>query len=272
MNPEIMGILNLSPDSPVVSSIFKGDIERDLVDRAERMVEEGASYIDIGGNSSSSLAIEISPLEEEKRILEAVKILCDSGFQVSVDSWTPSILKKALDLGISVVNDISGGSNPEILNLIETYKPKYCVMHQITKPKMHYSVNQNFPHLIERIVKDLNNVGEYLISKGIPKKKIYLDPGFGFGRDGHSNMEILRHLEELKFLGYPILVSASKKAFLGEYLPNFNRSQKDPRLYEATLAFNLLLMLKGTSVLRVHDVKGIAIVRDVVKEFFNVKL
>ncbi len=262
---QIMGILNLSPESPVSKSIVKPE---NVLERAEQMVEQGAEIIEIGGNSSSSKARWISVEEELSRVIPFVKILTDSGFRVSVDTWRSNIAKAAIENGAWMINDINWGRDPGMLDIVAKKDIRYCMMYLRGEPKRHYLVDQSFTdNPIAEIKHYLYQTAARLQRLGKPADHIFIDPGFGFGKTPQTNMEILRNLHRLK--KYPLLISASRKKFLTYYFKTDHHDQSNPLLYEATIVFNTLALLTQPAIVRVHDIKAISIAKDIVTHYLE---
>lgn len=259
---QIMGIINLSPESPVKHSIIN---EQEIIQKAEEMLQDGAEIVEIGGNSSSSKAQDISEKEEEKRVIPVLRLLVETGFKVSVDTWRARIARLAIKHGAWMINDINWGRDEEMLKTVAKSDVKYCIMHMRGKPKKHYQVDQSFKNPIDEIKSDLEKVATRLHKLGKNKSDIYLDPGFGFGKSAKTNMQILKGLTHFK--EHPIMISASRKAFLTYLFKTEDHSQDNPDLYEATIAFNTLAMLAEPDIIRVHDVRAIAIAKDIVSNF-----
>ncbi len=259
-----MGILNLSPDSPVKHSVVKPEA---ILERAEKMIDEGAEIIEIGGNSSSSRARSISAEEELHLVIPYVKILADMGFKISVDTWRSNVAEAAIDAGAWMINDINWGREKGMLEAVSQSNVRYCMMYLRGEPKKHYLVDQSFTNPIEEIKQHLYKVADRLHALGKPNDRIFIDPGFGFGKSPQTNMEILQKLHQLN--RYPLLISASRKKFLSYYFKTDYHDQSNPELYEATIVFNTLAMLKNPAILRVHDVRAISIARDIMFHYLE---
>lgn len=260
-----MGILNLSPESPVKGSVVSADQAHS---RAEQLLDDGADIIDVGGNSSSSRAREILVDEEITRVIPIVRRLSSAGMRVSVDTWNWKVADAAIDAGAWMINDIDGGRDPRLVSTVVEGEVRYCIMHMRGRPKGHYEVNQTYTDVVSEVVGKLKIRAEGLERQGLKPDMIYLDPGFGFGRDGQTNLELLKGLERLKGK-YRLLVSASRKAFLTDLYKASRHDQYDDNLYEATIVFNTLLMLNQPDIVRVHDVRAISVTRDIVSSFLE---
>ena len=238
----LMGILNVTPDS------FSDGGQFNRLDaalrRAEEMVSEGADVIDIGGESTRPGHTPISDREEIDRIapaVEAVKARFD--VPVSIDTYKSSVAEAALQAGADLVNDIWGfRHDPEMATVTVRYNAACCLMHN-----RHEAVYRD---LLEDMLADLQGSVDLALEAGIPKDRILVDPGVGFGKTYEMNLEVLRRLEEFRRLGLPVLLGASRKSVIGLTLdlPATER-------LEGTLATTVLAVLKGCAFVRVHDVK-----------------
>lgn len=248
----IMGILNVSPESPVHSSVVKND---KALERANQMKAEGAQIIDVGGNSTSSKAPEISTNVERERVIPVIKHLVENGHIVSLDSWNPVIAREAAEVGLHILNDVNGLQKPEMIEVVRDFDLPVCIMHMKGDPKKHYEVDQTYKDITVDIKAWFDHRIANLVDQGLKKEKIIVDPGFEFGKKMSDNLQLLNELEEFKSYGLPVLVSASRKAFIAEAI-GLGRTQEGEGLLEATLAVQTLSAYLGANILRVHDVKN----------------
>ena len=262
----IMGILNLSPDSPVNRSVVSPE---NALERAYQLQNEGATIIDVGGNSTSSHALPISTEEEIARVIPAIEKLVQEGFLVSLDSWNPSVARKAAEIGVHLLNDVNGLQNDEMAAVAKDYQLPVCIMHMRGEPKKHYEVDQSYSNITNEIRDWFDNRLAELQSKGIKRENIILDPGFEFGKKMTDNLKLLSSLQLFKDFNLPILVSASRKAFIAEAI-GLGRTQKGEGLLEATLAVQTISSYLGADILRVHDVKSASYVVKFVNELKKV--
>jgi len=242
-----MGILNITPDSFSGDGIYE-DPEK-AVTCALRMVKEGASIIDIGGESSRPGSQPVNAKEELGRVIPVVKSLVECNVPISVDTYKPEVAREVLKLGADMINDITGLTNPKMTGLIADYEAGVVIMHMKGEPK----TMQNNP-IYERGV--MEEVKDFLASQivmaeeaGIDPESIVIDPGIGFGKTIHHNLEIIRKLASLKDLSKPIMVGTSRKSFIGKILD----LHVDQRL-EGTLATVVASAINGADIVRVHDV------------------
>ena len=245
----IMGIINCTPDS------FSGDGlcgSPDLIfEHAQQLVREGADIIDVGGESSRPQAKAVSLKVELRRVLPVVKMLAKKiKVPISVDTYKPEVAKAALESGAQIINDITGLRNPKMSGLIAKYGAGVVIMHMKGTPR-NMQKNPNYVSLMNDICGYLNAAVSRAENAGIKKEKIVIDPGIGFGKTLNHNLEILNKLEQLKVLGFPILVGVSRKSFVGKLL---NIATPAERIF-GTLGASVLAAGVGAKILRTHDVR-----------------
>ncbi|MDI6779579.1 MAG: dihydropteroate synthase [Bacteroidota bacterium] len=252
----IMGILNVTPDS--FSDGGKYFDSSKAVERALEMIEEGADFIDVGGESTRPGSEEISVDEELKRVIPIIKSLNQTiKIPISVDTTKSRVAEESLNAGAEIVNDISGFRfDPNMAEVAAKYKASVILMHIKDKPK---TMQQNpvYQNLIEEIYSYLLNGTKIAEEKGIDR--IFVDPGIGFGKNLEQNVEIFKRLSEFKKIGYPILIGPSRKSFIGNIL----ELPVEQRL-EGTAATVAISIINGANVIRVHDVKEMKRVAKVV--------
>lgn len=238
----IMGILNVTPDS--FSDGGKWNNLDNALKHAEQMIEEGASIIDVGGESTRPGHVAISEKKEIERVIPVIKRLKrEFDVPVSIDSYKPNVAAAALEAGADLVNDIWGLKHDEkMAELIAKAGVPCCLMHN--------RHNTDYVNFIADMKNDLRETISIAQKAGISKDKIILDPGVGFGKTYENNLTAINHLEELRELGYPILLATSRKSVIGLTLD----LPADKRI-EGTIATSVMGVLKGASFVRVHDVK-----------------
>jgi len=247
----IMGILNVTPDS------FSGDgIYQDAgkaVETAERLVEDGADIIDIGGESTKPGSEPVTIEEEIKRTIPVIKKLSKRiDVPISIDTSKSEVARFALENGASIVNDITGlGSDRKMISVVKEFNAKVVVMHIKGTPQT-MQANPEYGNLIQEIKDKLRTIIEKAVIGGIKKENIIIDPGIGFGKTLEHNLEILNRLFEFKELGLPILVGPSRKSFIGK----LTGAEPDKRIF-GTIASVAIAIKNGADIVRVHDVKEI---------------
>ncbi len=239
----IMGILNVTPDSFSDGGRFRR--LDDALKHAEEMIRDGADILDVGGESTRPGHTRITDSEETERVIPVIeKLKQEFDIPVSIDTYKSSVAKAALQAGADMVNDIWGLKyDKDMASVIAGYHAACCLMHNREEP-----VYQDF---LPDVLNDLRESVCLAKEAGIDGGKIILDPGVGFGKDYEMNLAVIRHLDCLQELGYPILLGTSRKSVIGLTL-NLPSDQRE----EGTLATTVYGMTKGCSFVRVHDVKA----------------
>lgn len=254
----IMGILNVTPDS--FSDAGKYLDTRNALDRAMKMIDEGADFIDVGGESTRPGADTVPINEELKRVIPVIeKLRLRTDIPISVDTTKSFVAEKALESGAVLINDISGlHQDVRIAEVAAKFNAGLILMHIKGNPKT-MQQNPEYDNLINEISSYLKTGVNISENKGI--NKIFVDPGIGFGKKLEHNIEIFKKLSEFKKLNYPILVGPSRKSFIGQIL----ELPVDERL-EGTAAAVAVAIMNGANVVRVHDVKEMKRVAKIVDE------
>ena len=250
--PRIMGILNVTPDSFSDGGELFRDHQVDtdaLLKRAESMVSAGADILDVGGESTRPGAERVCETEELDRVLTAVQAL-SSRIEtiISVDSSSPSVMRESASLGAGLLNDVRGFRRPGALEAAAKSGLAVCAMHMQGEP----GTMQNQPtygDVVEDIVAFLTRRLTELEAAGIPRDRILVDPGFGFGKTAEQNFELLARLESLQSIGVPVLVGLSRKSMISSVL---DRAPSE-RLF-ASVALATIAAERGARIVRVHDV------------------
>lgn len=244
-NTVIMGILNITPDSFSDGGKFN---ELDAaVNRAIKLVEDGAHIIDIGGESTRPGAEVVSEQEELRRVIPIIQTVSNVvDVPISIDTYKSEVAKQALDAGASIINDVWGAkADPEIANVAASYDVPIVLTHN--------RKNRDYNDFISDVLHDLEESILTCQRAGVLDEKIILDPGIGFAKTYEQNLEIIRHLDKLVELGYPVLLGTSRKSMIGAALD----LPAEERL-EGTQATVCYGMMKGCQMMRVHDVLQIA--------------
>ena len=259
---KIMGVINANDDSFFSGSRFKG---KNAIKAIEKMIEEGADIIDIGGVSSRP-GSEYPGVEEElNRVMPIIKEIFKAKLYdkvtFSIDSYAPKVIKFALDNGFKIVNDITGLQNDEVAKIAGEYKAKVCIMHIKGTPKD----MQNNP-FYEDVILEVDNYFEKRIKKAnsFGVEDIILDVGIGFGKRLEDNLKLLKHLSHFSRFGYELLIGASRKSMIDKIIP----TPVEKRL-PGTLAIHLMAINNGASIIRCHDVaehKQAIMVNEAIKE------
>lgn len=247
--PQVMGILNITPDSFYDGGKYQG--EEAWIAQTAKMLEEGADIIDIGAMSTRPGAQMITEEEEANRLIPAIKILKktfpDTLF--SMDTFRSSIARATVGYGADIINDIYGGTaDDQMAATIAELKVPYILMHIKGDPD-NMQDNPIDSGILTKVMNDLKQQVK-IFEKAGAGEHLILDPGFGFGKTVESNYELLRRMPELQELGYPLLVGVSRKSMINKILDT-----KPEEALNGTTALNMLALHNGASILRVHDVK-----------------
>ena len=248
----IMGIVNVSHDSPVVHSVFAPDDARAY---ALELVRRGAAIVDVGAQSTRTGARPMTAQEEIERVSPVIESLRAEGVPTSVDTWTPAVASAAARSGVSLLNDVTGLTDPEMVAVAVEYHLPVSVMHMRGTPQHHREVDQTYGDIASEVQAFLEERADALTAAGAGQ--VWLDPGFGFAKSPADNLALLRGLPALVATGRPVLISASRKGFLSQILGRGDQ-QDTEGLLEATVAFNSLAASAGVQVVRVHDVQEVA--------------
>src|SRR5580658_4226244 len=252
----IMGVVNATPDSFSDGGLYI-DAEKAVV-RAEQLLDEGASIIDVGGESTRPGATEpVSEEEERKRVLPVIRDLKRRrpAAVVSVDTYKASVARAAVGVGAEVVNDVSGFRwDPKMAKTLAELKVGAVLMHTRGRPEEWRSLPPiGDPVLM--VKRDMGQWAETAILAGIKRDRLVLDPGFGFGKRLEENYPLLAHFAELQQTGFPLLAGVSRKSFIGHMLAREGRDAAVAERLYGTLAAETALILKGAHIIRTHDVK-----------------
>jgi len=244
----IMGILNITPDSFYDGGRFSKPAA--AMDRAREMLDEGADWIDIGGESSRPGATPIGLKEETRRVIPVVKELAGRGVTLSVGTAKAALAERALGEGARIINDISAFSaDADMASVCARHKAFCVLMHMRGTPRTMQS-NTEYSDLTGEVYAYLERRVAFAVNRGIDKDKIILDPGIGFGKSVGGNIELIRNIDVFKKLGRPILIGASRKSFIGAVTndPHGDRMA-------GSLAVAAMAVMKGATIVRVHDVR-----------------
>jgi dihydropteroate synthase len=243
-----MGIVNVTPDSFSDGGAF---FDRPAaVERALQMVEEGADIIDIGGESTRPGAGDVPATEELERVVPVIEaIAAATSVAISVDTSKAIVAKAALDAGAAIVNDVSAlRFDPGMAGVVASFRAGVVLMHMQGSPRTMQS-NPTYSDVVEDVAAELSGWAGGAREAGIAKEQIVVDPGIGFGKNREHNLLLLKHLDRLAGLGYPVLIGASRKSFIGATLdlPVGER-------VEGTAAVVAWAAAHGAAIVRVHDV------------------
>lgn len=245
--PKIMGILNFTPDSFSDSGQFF-QLDKALY-HAEKMLNAGASIIDIGGESTRPMAEEVSLEQELERVIPLVEAIHQRfDCWISVDTSKAEVMQQAAEVGMDMINDIRALSEPNALHTAAQLNLPVCIMHMQGQPRTMQTAPQ-YNDVVQEVRSFLQKKIEQCYQAGIAPQHILIDPGFGFGKDVQHNYQLLAHLSEFADLGFPVLVGLSRKSMLGAIL---NKPVEQRLIASVTGA--LIAAQNGAKILRVHDV------------------
>lgn len=246
--PKVMGILNFTPDSFYDES--RTNTDSTLLNKVEAMLNDGATFIDVGAYSSRPGAPFVSEVVERERLIPALEMILKEFPEalISVDTFRSKIASEAIDMGAALINDIYGGDMDEnMFDLVADKQVPYVLMHMRGTPQTMSSLNK-YDHLILDIISELQIKVRKLQEKGL--NDIILDPGLGFAKNLDQNYEIVKELRSFKCLDHPLLIGASRKSMINKLL---GCEPKDA--LNGTTIVHTVSLLNGASILRVHDIK-----------------
>ncbi|MGL4511551.1 MAG: dihydropteroate synthase [Lacipirellulaceae bacterium] len=261
--PALMGVVNVTPDSFSDGGRFV-DVERAL-DHALRLEAEGATILDVGGESTRPGAEPVPLAEELRRVVPLIERLAPvAKTPISIDTQNAAVARAAIDAGAQIVNDVSGClADPAMGSLVAELAVGVCAMHMRGVPAT-MQQDPRYDDVVREVADFLTQRRDVLVAAGVDRSRICLDPGIGFGKTTEHNLDLCRRVAELHRVGQPLLVGHSRKRFLGELIGDPTRD-RDAATAGAAIAF----ALAGVQVLRVHDV---ARVRDALVSFDAMRL
>lgn len=245
--PKVMGILNITPDSFYAHS---RTTPAEVLRKAEQMLEEGATFVDIGGYSSRPNAQEVSPQEELQRVVPVVEALVKHfpDIRISVDTFRAEVARESLEAGACIINDISAGQiDPAIWEVVAHYQVPYIAMHMRGTPQTMQTYTE-----YDKLTKDILYYFSQIKDKArqLRINDLIVDPGFGFSKTLAQNYELMQQLALFKALECPILVGISRKSMIYKLLDTTPEAALN-----GTTVLNTFALLHGADILRVHDVK-----------------
>lgn len=265
--PKIMGILNVTSDSFSDGGLWTHLY--DALEHAQDMIDEGAHIIDVGGESTRPGALRVPIAQEQKKVLPVVRELAKQKIEISVDTMNAQTAQAAVEAGASFINDVSGGlADANMAKVVrDAPRVRYIVMHW-----RGHSHNMDdlavYDDVVQQVKVELQKRVDVLCREGVDPSQIILDPGLGFAKKSEHNWQLLAHLDALKELGFPLLIGASRKRFLGELLDE-HADFDDRDLPNAILS--ALVMQQEVWAVRVHEVAPNAIARSIVQRLCEVR-
>ncbi len=245
--PRILGIVNVTPDSFSDGGRFL-DPDR-AIEQGESLVREGADALDIGGESTRPGATPVDPAEEWRRIAPVIEGLARRvTVPISVDTRHAEVARRAVAAGADIVNDVEGLRDPAMREVVRATGAAAIVMHMRGTPAT-MQHQTDYADLRGEVFHALAEATDRALEEGIPADRLMVDPGLGFGKTAEQSLELLTHAGELRSLGYPVVIGASRKSFLGGTGPGADDARREAGLAAAVLAADA-----GVEILRVHDV------------------
>ena len=247
--PHVMGILNVTPDS--FSDGGKHNSQEQAVAYALTMIADGATVIDIGGESTRPGALVVEVEEEIRRVVPVVEELAQHNVIISIDTSQPEVMRKAVQAGAHIWNDVRALTRPNALITAAELDIPVIIMHMRGEPTTMNNLNQ-YSDVTQDVMGELQHRINAALAVGIKPENIMIDPGFGFAKNAQQNLKLLQEFHLLTSLGYPILSALSRKRFIGEVLDQSNAQNR----VVGSVAAHLLSIQQGACMVRVHDVKA----------------
>jgi dihydropteroate synthase len=248
-----MGVVNATPDSfsdggrhPTPSTAYAHGMT---------LLREGADIVDVGGESTRPGARPVPADEEARRVVPAIARLAGDGACVSVDTRKADVARQALDAGARIVNDVSAGGDPAMFGVVARAGAGIVLMHKQGEPET-MQREPRYDDVVKEVAQFLFERARAAEAAGVARASIALDPGIGFGKTIEHNVSLLRHLDDIAALGYPVLVGASRKAFLGALTAENGIAPSAQDRLEASIAAHLVAASRGADIVRVHDVRA----------------
>ncbi len=242
-----MGVLNVTPDSFSDGGCFVDPVS--AMARVKEMVDEGADIIDIGGESTRPGAAAVPAAEERERVIPLVRKIRDSfDVMVSVDTSKPDVMRAAISAGAGMINDVRALREPHAIEAVADSSVQVVLMHMQGEPRTMQD-NPHYSNVVSEVGDFLVTRAEACLAAGIGRDRIFLDPGFGFGKTLAHNLELMASLDKLLELGFPLLVGVSRKSMFGDLLER----EVDERL-AGSVAMAAIAAWSGTSIIRAHDI------------------
>lgn len=259
----VMGILNVTPDSFSDGGMFLNP--KDALKQVELMIENGIDIIDIGAESTRPGAREVESCEQIKKLKPILKEIIKEfpTLPISLDTRSQKVAKFSIDYNVDIINDVSSGDfDDKMINFIKEHNKIYIITHSSSTPDKMQNKTK-YKNLIDDIYLYLKKKVDILEESNI--NKVIIDPGIGFGKTEHQNIEIIKRLRDFKSINKPILIALSRKSFITKL---FNTSKKEELDY-ATILYNTLALNNGASLIRVHQTKNIKLLKNILSQFIN---
>ena len=249
--PHVMGILNVTPDS--FSDGGKHNGKAQALAHAQQMIADGATVIDVGGESTRPGASVVEVEEEIRRVVPVVEALAELDVVISIDTSQPEVIQAAVAAGAHIWNDVRALTRPNALETAAELNIPVIIMHMRGEPTTMNSLDQ-YDNVTLDVMAELSQRVADALKAGVKAENIMIDPGFGFAKNAKQNLKLLKEFHQLNQLGYPILSALSRKRFIGEALGGADAGQRAV----GSVAGHLLSIQQGACMVRAHDVKAMS--------------
>ena len=249
--PHVMGILNVTPDS--FSDGGKHNGKAQALAHAQQMIADGATVIDIGGESTRPGASVVEVDEEIRRVVPVVEALAELDVVISIDTSQPEVIQAAVAAGAHIWNDVRALTRPNALEMAAELNIPVIIMHMRGEPTTMNGLDQ-YDNVTLDVMTELSQRVSDALKAGVKAENIMIDPGFGFAKNAKQNLKLLKEFHQLNQLGYPILSALSRKRFIGEALGGAEAGQRAV----GSVAGHLLSIQQGACMVRAHDVKAMS--------------
>ena len=249
--PHVMGILNVTPDS--FSDGGKHNGKAQAIVHAKQMIADGATVIDVGGESTRPGASVVEVEEEIRRVVPVVEALAELDVVISIDTSQPEVIQAAVAAGAHIWNDVRALTRPNALETAAELNIPVIIMHMRGEPTTMNGLDQ-YDNVTLDVMTELSQRVADALKAGVKAENIMIDPGFGFAKNAKQNLKLLKEFHQLNQLGYPILSALSRKRFIGEALGGADAGQRAV----GSVAGHLLSIQQGACMVRAHDVKAMS--------------
>ena len=249
--PHVMGILNVTPDS--FSDGGKHNGKAQAIAHAKQMIADGATVIDVGGESTRPGASVVEVEEEIRRVVPVVEALAELDVVISIDTSQPEVIQAAVAAGAHIWNDVRALTRPNALETAAELNIPVIIMHMRGEPTTMNGLDQ-YDNVTLDVMTELSQRVSDALKVGVKAENIMIDPGFGFAKNAKQNLKLLKEFHQLNQLGYPILSALSRKRFIGEALGGADAGQRAV----GSVAGHLLSIQQGACMVRAHDVKAMS--------------
>ena len=249
--PHVMGILNVTPDS--FSDGGKHNGKAQALAHAQQMIADGATVIDVGGESTRPGASVVEVEEEIRRVVPVVEALAELDVVISIDTSQPEVIQAAVAAGAHIWNDVRALTRPNALETAAELNIPVIIMHMRGEPTTMNGLDQ-YDNVTLDVMTELSQRVSDALKAGVKAENIMIDPGFGFAKNAKQNLKLLNEFHQLNQLGYPILSALSRKRFIGEALGGADAGQRAV----GSVAGHLLSIQQGACMVRTHDVKAMS--------------